>query len=914
MKKNLKTCIEQQSFGTPICLLDMNDYDRIKADGLAPDLLHNRSAHMTAAWKFSDRTAVRMALSADLSAYRYLTFSVFAVNGSGGSLNLRMEAAGEPNGACGYATTLPICRNGWNDFRIELPFMEAIGNPQGWDTVRGVVLDCAVGGQANSTDTVLYIDNFFAWDGLAPQCYVKMPELKGAALFSKTACHAIVDRRRIPVSPDSHPNARPFDLNGRLWLPMGPIAAVIAHKAVADNKAETLSFTYRRRAFVFYGNSDRYLENGEEKQLSFRPAVREGNLFFPADYLCEFFHWRQIFTHPNGVILLSNRKNAFEQGRDDFILTALNAELTFAQPTGADILNDLHKKITNPEKGRLLLLPEEWMVQRKAAKTDADFKTLLDSVKLRFGISSEAYKAESAIKENDTLQKAEWQEAASRCASMSALYRLTGDKKYALRVFEECKAVANWSAWQTGLLPIEILAPLSEALAFAYDWCHSAWSEAEKALLERALLRGTLRPAVEYYNGKKQITKLGSSLSAQIDCAFTASSLALADIYPETAARILAHSVRHISASMEAYAPDGGFGEGLSAWEKATRSLVLTVAMLQSACGKDYGLSNASGFASTARFAIAAETENGAWNYNGEQPASLNTAVFGWFSQRYGNPTPAWIRHRDLLSGKKEVDILDLVWYAPLDRALIPELPLDAIYRKAGLVMLRSGWEKNATLLGLHGGSNHAYGIELDAGSFLLEMGGERFFLEPDGDLPRAMLHRAQGHNTLTVGNVAERLLDQNADALVPLIEARSVAQKAYAVADMSSISDAVIKGKRGVLLTNNRSVAVVQDEFSFEAPTEITWRAYTKADIAHIGARTLILEQNGVSLLCKLSGAGGARFAVSEIGETPFRCVTVRAEAKEKLRMAVAFRLFAPEDDRNQAIYDLSPISSWEL
>lgn len=913
MKKNLKTCIEQQSYTPPACLLDMNDYDRIKSDGLTPDLLHNRSAHMTAAWRFADQTAVRMALNADLSGYRYLTFAIFAVNGSGGSVNLRFEAEGEPTGACGYAATLPISRNGWNEFRIELPFMEAVGAPLGWSQIRGIVLDCATGGQANSTDTVLYIDNFFVWDTLAPPSYVKMAELKGAALFSKTSATAIVDRRRLPIAPDGDTEARPFEMNGTLWLPMGPIAAVIAHKAVADNKAFTLSFTYRRRAFVFYGNSDRYLENGEEKQLAFRPAVRAGNLFFPARYLCEFFHWRQIFTAPTGLILLSNRKNAFEIERDDAILTALHAEITFSCPSGAEILADLHKKITNPDKGRLLLLPEEWMAQRRLAKTDAALKSYLEDLKTRYGIASEAFKADPIAQETASIEDTDLNAIAARCTAFAALYRMTGDKKYAERTAEECEAVVGWDAWKNGELPILHVAPVAEALALSYDWCHSVWSEARKAVLERALLRGVLRVGVAYYNGNQKMGRLGSAASAQIDCGLTAAALALADIYPETAARVLSHSVRHAAASLDAYAPDGGFGKSLGAWESATRSLVLISAMLQSACGKDYGLSNAAGFAATARFAIATETSGGAWNYNGADSRPINTAVFGWFSRRFGQSAPAWIRQRDLAAGVKQADVLDLIWYTPTEQTAAPELPLDSLYRKAGLVTLRSDWTRTGTLVGLHGGSNHAHGIELDAGSFLLEMGGERFLADPEGTLPRPLLHRAQGHNTLTVGNVENRLFDQNPDARVPITEARSASEKAYAVADIQTVSDSVRKGKRGVLLMQGRSVAVVQDELTLAEEATVTWRAYTKAQIQYAGARTLVLEQNGVSLLCKLCGAGNARFAVEGVADTPYRCITVKAEAKEKFRMAVAFARLEDQSSRQQKLYDLVPISTWE-
>ena len=71
--------------GTSRCLLDMNHApQRLEKTGLLPDLRHNRSAHMTAAWRFDsyERICIPMG-GADLSGCRYLTFSVFSDRGEG---------------------------------------------------------------------------------------------------------------------------------------------------------------------------------------------------------------------------------------------------------------------------------------------------------------------------------------------------------------------------------------------------------------------------------------------------------------------------------------------------------------------------------------------------------------------------------------------------------------------------------------------------------------------------------------------------------------------------------------------------------------------------------------------------------------------------------------------------------------
>lgn len=919
MKKNLKNCVEQTYFEEPKCVLNMNDYEMIKGAGFTPDLKHKKNAHMTARWELGNTHEARITLGdPNFSPYRYLTFSVYAIEGEGGSFCIRFESDATNGGDSGYFTTLPVCRNGWNDYRLELPFLQSRGNTQGWEHIRAIVFDSVAGGQANRRETVFCFDNFYGWEQNAPQTYLTMPELKGAAMFSKTSPYAVVDRRRLPIAPDSNPNARPFEESGILWLPMAPIAAVMGHKAVADNKANTLSFSYHRKQYVFYGNSNIYTIDGEKQTLPFKPVVRVGTLFFPSGYILEFFHRRQCFTDLTGLIVLSNRKNIFVSGRDDALIRNLNAEITFANPTGEEILDDLRRKIPNPDKGRLLLLPEEWMAQRKLAKTDATLGQLLTALKTTYGIKTDIYDAPPVFA-NRTVSDEDWetaiQQVSQRLQAFSALYRLTGEKHYAERAALECEALAklpDWNADQS----IACAASIGLWVSMAYDWCHSVWSEGRKALIERALLRYLMRPGVDCYNGKSQMWRKGSPVAAEINCALTAAALALAYVYPETSLKLLRHSLRNILPCFDAYAPDGGYPEGVANWEKATTALVLLISMLQSACGKDYGLASSAGFAATARFAVFTETVNGSWNFHSGAVKSVNTAVFGWFSRQYGNPAYAWIRQRDLLSSKKKPTVLDLIYYTQSSLETPPSLPLDAVYRRAGLAIFRSGWKDDGALIAVHGGSNHEVGGALDAGSFLLEMNGQRFFTDINGleTLPLMFRSRAEGKNTIVVNQTEEPAPDQNPDAVSPITEARSTAPHAYAVVDMTSTNDAIQRGKRGIMLTENRSVAVVQDELTLSDDAEITWRAYTPAKVISASARTIVLELNGKQLLCKLYGAGSGKFCCNPVENSSLTQITVQTSSNGKFRMAVAFRAFASGDSKSVKLYDLRAINAWSL
>lgn len=918
MKKNLKNYVEQSVGGEAACLLDMNDYGWIESCGLHPDLRHKKTAHISAGWQFGTTARARLPLALqDLTAYRFLTFSAFSVEGAGGTFALRFESDAEAGGEGGYACLLPITHNGWNDYRVELPFLQAQKNVEGWDHVSAVVLDCVVGGQSNRADTVLYLDSFYVWENEAPAIYEKMPELKGAAVFSRTGIYSIVDRKRVGNSLDGDPEAKPFEKNGALWLPLAPVAAILAHTTVADNRALTLSFTYRRKKYQFSAASDNYQIDGETRPLGFYPLTRAGMLFFPAEFVRDFFHWRQTFTDPQGLIILSNRKAIFDRVNEAPVLWRLNAELTLTQPTGNEVRDDLHRKIPNPDRGRLLLTHDEWMALRHAVKEDEGLKAQLRALRAEFGTQSAHYRSApvaDTLAETSSERLAQFRTAEKRIEAFSALFRITGEKQYAERTAGEMESLAALPDWDADSMLNVSVAGL--AMAIGYDWCHTAWTEARKAKLERAMLRNAMRPGVEAYLGKRRMWRTGSAVSAQINAGMTALALALADVYPETSLKLLNACLRNNEESFAAYSPDGGFAEGIEAWEKSARSLVLFLAMLKSACGKTYGFESLPGFAATPYYAIAAETKNGAWNYHNNAARPVDTATFPWFTAQYGDPVPAARRAAQINAGEKPLDVFDLIFHPQAANATAGILPLDAVYRKAGLAMLRSGWGDGAWFLGLHGGSNREVGGELDAGSFLLESQGERFFCETGGigTLPVLLRRRAEGQNTIVIDPTDGNLPDQNPGACAAFTEVRSAPDRAYAVVDMTGTNDAILRGKRGAMLTENRSVAVIQDEITLAHPGVAVWTAYTSATVLSAGARTLVLEKNGKQLLCKLCGAGGARFEVRAVEDSNLTRVRVTVQVEEKLRIAVACKAFCEGENKNQSVYLTRPISTWAL
>ena len=914
MKKNLRSMIETWRESPAQILVDMNQYDLIESTGMKPDLSHKKSAHMSAAWRLRDLSRVVIPMGgSDLSGVRYLTFSVCAAGAAGATFRLVFSNSQTGENIGGYETVVAVAKDGWNDYRLEIPFLHGTGKCTGWNDIGSIILE-ALNVPAEGRSPVLYLDSFYVYEKDIAPVWTRMPELKGAAVFSKTGNFSIVDRKRIPNSIDDS-EAKPFEEDGILWLPMAPVAAGIAFSCVVDNRAFTLNFTYRRKKYAFSANSNRVTVDGVENEIGFFPRVRGGMLFFPADYVREFFRWRQMFVDGMGLVILSNRKNIFQSGRDSAILWQLVAATTFHRPEADRVLGDLRRRFS-ASRGRLLLSHDELMQLRRRVKEEPALSEYVKALKAEYGTTTAAFKSEpivAAVPRNAQMLIDDLNDSAEKILAFSTFYRITGDKKYCERAALECEALAQFSDWNSGLM--SSVGTVSFAVAICYDWCHHVWSEGRKAIVERAMLRNGMRVGLECYDGKKRMWIDGGTASAVVNAGMLAMALALADIYPETSLKLVDRILRNVETCFASYAPDGGYSEGVAAWEKSSRSLALVIAMLQKACGSDYGLASAPGFSATGYFAIATETSCGMWNFHNSAARPTDNAMMFWMSEQYGNAVYASVRREQLVNGVKRVSPFDIIFYTPVDDSFVPVLPKDTVYRKAGLAIMRSGWGSEDTFVGLHGGANDEVNGDLDAGSVILDMAGVRFFAETGGieDLPVMMRRRAAGQNTIVVNPAAEPAPDQEPHANAKIVEMKGREDRIYAVVDMTSTSKDILRGKRGVMLTDNRQTVVIQDELVLAAPGEILWTVYTPAEVEILnGGKVAKLTVGDKVLKCQIGGFGKAKFAAEKVENSELTRLYIKAEVKERLRLSVAAKVIGDGDDFDAKLYEVAPISAW--
>lgn len=348
-------------------------------------------------------------------------------------------------------------------------------------------------------------------------------------------------------------------------------------------------------------------------------------------------------------------------------------------------------------------------------------------------------------------------EALRRISILAGLNRIHAEPKYVQRALVEMRTVCSFADWH----PDHFLdtAEMCAAVAIGYDWLFDHLSPQDRELFRKAIISHAIKPALDAWEKKVWWTKTDINWAQVCSGGLLLGALAIAEDEPRLAETILKLTRPSIEGAMKVYAPDGGYAEGPGYWNYGTHYNVLYLAALQTALGTDFGLADVPGFADAGLFRIHTIGPTGKrFNFADCGEASDSAPCMFWLSRRFDRPIYA-AHEREQMSLRP--DVFHLLWLdeRPAD---LSTLPTGALFKNVNVACLRSGWTKDATFLGIKGGSNQASHGHLDLGSFVLDALGERWAtdLGPDDyNLPGYFGKqrwdyyrlRTEGHNTLNI-------------------------------------------------------------------------------------------------------------------------------------------------------------------
>lgn len=471
---------------------------------------------------------------------------------------------------------------------------------------------------------------------------------------------------------------------------------------------------------------------------------------------------------------------------------------------------------------------------------------------------------------------------------LGMVYRINKDSKVLQRIDDEVTAVCNFQDWN----PSHYLdvAEMSLAVALAIDWAGEDLPPATVNLAKKTLIEKGIKPS---YNKKGNVGWINGDNNWNQVChgGMIAASIVVAEMDPELAAKTISRALDGMPHALASYGPDGVYPEGSTYWGYGTGFSVVTSSMLESAFGTDFGLSEYPAFLESADFRLLSIAPSG-WYYNfadcGDKRGKNGDMILAWFATKTGNP--AYFEKDRFLKDPEAMGKLSrhagagLVWLSQFDASGKNQPPL--AWKGEGdnpVIFFTSDQNDDAQYyFGGKGGRGSVNHGNMDAGSFIFELDGVRWVVDPGNqgyhDLEKTGFNlwgRCQdcqrwtlltknnfGHSTISVNNALHEV-----DGFAAIVDFKA-GEQPEATLDMSQVFGAKLKNvTRRFLKESNRSL-VVEDKFEITDSTEnITWQLMTTAEVKIIKGGA-ILHQEGKQL--KVENLSHPELAVSIISLDP--------------------------------------------
>ena len=471
---------------------------------------------------------------------------------------------------------------------------------------------------------------------------------------------------------------------------------------------------------------------------------------------------------------------------------------------------------------------------------------------------------------------------------LGMVYRLDKDPKVLQRIDEEVRAVCNFSDWN----PSHYLdvAEMSMAVALAVDWASQDLPPSTVELAKTALIEKGIQPS---YNEAENVGWINGTNNWNQVChgGMIAASIVIAEQDPKLAAKTISRALEGMPHALEEYGPDGVYPEGSTYWGYGTSFSVLTSSMLESAFGTDFGLADYPAFKESADFRLLSVAPSG-WYYNfadcGDQRDENGDLTLAWFAAKTGNE--GYFEKERFLQPPPKMEELaryagaGLVWLSQFESTTEQEPPL--VWKGDGdnpIAIFRGGKDdpRHYYFGGKGGRATSSHG-NMDAGSFIFELDGVRWVIDPgnqsyheiektgfdlwdscqDCERWTLLTKNNYGHSTLTVNGA----LFVN-DGFAPIVDFQAGDQP-EATVDMTQVfGGKLTKATRRFMKENDYSI-LVEDQFTLSDSTQdITWQLMTTADVEMVDGGA-VLRQDGKQL--KLENLSHPELSVSVVSLDP--------------------------------------------
>lgn len=714
--------------------------------------------------------------------------------------------------------------------------------------------------------------------------------------------------------------APPYDDDGTFMLPVVFLAETLGGTAHSDTDHVLVTLG---------GKESTLIENGTDIVL------KDGNWYISAEKASQLSGKQHIYE--DGLFVLG-KDIELSIGKDENKFMSLVGDMVYERPSGEEVIKTLMEN--NASHPRLMATKEDFDRIREEVQTDPIKKQWFESTKAEtervMALTPIVYgRQPCGIRMRE--QSNQIADVVTQCGFM---YNITGEAVYAERAWTEIEALCNFPDWNS--YHFLDVGQFMMAMGVGYDWLYDYLKDTperlelmrenikEKAYVE--LLKDYTDDPTRVRTYKWSTTDQPNNWNFVCNSGAILSALAMGDEEPVICATVLGYAIRSVEGAINQFAPDGAWYEGPSYWTLSVETFIEMVSSMETSLGTDYGFMKMPGVTQTGYFPSYVSSSVGSFNYSDAKVITVNAPELYYFAKVLGDDGLKTLRTNQLIDNNLEGTYRDLIYCSGTPTIGSVTLPLDNTYRVAEVAVMRSSWNSSEEFFAsIHAGANDAPHGHLDVGTFVIDAFGDRFAMDlglEDYNLPggwNKYRNRAQGHNTLLV-NPGMELYDQSFEAHTHIDTFESNAHSAIAVIDMSAAyADNLQSAVRGMMMTSDRKLLIIQDEIKSNAPASVYWHMHTKADveISSDGSEA-ILSFGDNKMIVRILSAGG-KFEAFDAkpmegtpqveGQNENEGVTRLSILHENVEDASLTVVFIPERYADEVtIPGLAPIAEWTL
>jgi len=481
-----------------------------------------------------------------------------------------------------------------------------------------------------------------------------------------------------------------------------------------------------------------------------------------------------------------------------------------------------------------------------------------------------------------------------RVNMLGLVYLIERDDVILDRINQEVLATCHFSDWNP---PVYLdVAEICMAISLALDWTlddlpESTVREAKKAIIEKGIY-----PSWEEYGGNKQHAwwiDHYNNWNQVCNGGMIAASISIAKDDPELAAKTIKRALDGLPNVLCSYMPDGIYPESPMYWQYGTIYTVLTLSMLETAFGSDFGHRDYPGFMESATYKYMTTSTPSGWLYNfadcKDKPDIDGDIVIGWFAAQTGKSmfydkekflTPAKDIRLGYLTGAA------LAWMSQYEETSTEKPPAQWVGKgKTPIAVFKGEGENSDYYFAAKGGCGAVSHGNMDAGSFIFELNGVRWSIDPGiqsyiiGEQGFDLWRQCQecerwelltknnhGHSTLTV-NDERHIVDGYA-----LLEKYKMGKYPSVTFNLKPAFEGQLESSfRKFTKVSERSL-LIEDRIKPNKTTKwVTWQLITQADV-EIVDEGVILKQNDQMLKLNNLSHPDMRFVIVSLDPPPHR------------------------------------------